>query len=334
MKDPRVILSIVASLVLGVLLFAEKQGSAELQRQLALVQASNQAQLDEAARTQAELKDLQRLLAELRQAQSAAPSTEIASAESKDEAAAEAGKADDKKKGMGGFGKMLEKMFTDPEMKKVMKSQQSMAVKMMYGDLAKELGLGPEEARQVMDLLADRQMALAGKGMKLLGGEKTDGQTAEDVAAETQASQQEYDKQLENLLGKDGFAKFGEYERTMGDRMQITQYKQAFTANGVPLEDTQSQGLLNIMKEERLKQPPSPLEPGNKDVGAALKAMQSDDAFDSAMANQETLNRRVLDRSRSVLTPDQVVQFEQIQKSQLDMQKMGMKMGREMLKGK
>ena len=44
------------------------------------------------------------------------------------------------------------------------------------------------------------------------------------------------------------------------------------------------------------------------------------------------MNRRVLDRARSVLSPDQMAQFEQIQKQQMEMQKMGMKMGREMFK--
>jgi hypothetical protein len=63
---------------------------------------------------------------------------------------------------------MVGKMFNDPDMKKVMRSQQSMAISMMYGDLAKELGLAPDDAKQVMDIITERQMAMAEKGCKCL----------------------------------------------------------------------------------------------------------------------------------------------------------------------
>ena len=153
-----------------------------------------------------------------------------------------------------------------------------------------------------------------------------------ETGKKIEAGQKEFDQQLEGILGKDGFAKLKDYERTIGDRMQLQQYKQAFSASGTALEDSQANGLLAIMKDERLKETPSPFEPGNKDPGAAMKAMQSDEVLDKLMASQEALGRRVLDRARTVLSPDQMTQFEQIQKQQLEMQKMGMKMGREMMK--
>ena len=174
-----------------------------------------------------------------------------------------------------------------------------------------------------------RTGALAGLIVTLAIGGAT-----EAVGQEVKSAKDEFDVQLEDLLGKDGMTRLSDYERTMGERMQLQQYQQAFNASGAALNDQQSQGLLGIMKEERMKQPPSPLDPGKADVGAAMKALQSDDTFDTLMASQEDMNRRVLSRARNVLTPDQMVQFETIQKQQLDMQKMGMKMGREMMKAK
>ena len=88
------------------------------------------------------------------------------------------------------------------------------------------------------------------------------------------------------------------------------------------------------MKEERAKLPPSPFDPAAKDVGAALKAMQSEETVNALMTSQQDLNNRVLTRSRTVLSPDQMVQFEQIQKQQMDMQKTVMEMGRQFIKSK
>ena len=116
--------------------------------------------------------------------------------------------------------------------------------------------------------------------------------------------------------------------------MQIQQYKQSFAANGAPLDDNESAGLLGIMKEERKKLPASPLDPGAKDFGAAVQAMQSDETFNKLMAQQEEVDRRVLSRARTVLAPDKMVQLEAVQKQQRDMQKMGMEMGRQFLNPK
>jgi hypothetical protein len=43
------------------------------------------------------------------------------------------------------------------------------------------------------------------------------------------------------------------------------------------------------------------------------------------LADQERFNQRVLDRARALLTPDQMLPFENAQKQWLDMQKFGIK---------
>ena len=338
MKQPRFLISLAVILLLGVLLFAEHQAVDNLKQQVEHYKTNNQAYIDEADRAAAEIKDLQRQIESLKNviAQYEAKKGEnVAAAEATDGDPSKTGQpAEGKKdKEKNAFSKMMEKMFTDPEMKKAMRSQQQMVLQTMYGDLAKELGLSPDEAKQVMDLLVDRQMAMAGKSMKMLNGDKTDGKGLEDVGKELSASREDYDKQLANILGDDRMAKFNDYERTIGDRAALTQYKQAFSANGMTLDDKQSSGLLDIMKDERSKQPVSAFDPGNKDIAGQMKALQSDDAFDKALSSQESLNQRVLSRARNVLSADQMTQFEQIQKQQMDMQKMGMKMGRQFMKG-
>jgi hypothetical protein len=326
------VILLLAALGLGAAFAYQYQQTTSLHEQVSKLQAELAAAREQSAREAAESQRAREKVESYKAANEQLEARNKELAASGPPAAAPVAANPDAKKDEGGFAGMMKKMFTDPEMKKAMRSQQAMGVQMMYGELAKELGLAPDDARQVMELLADRQMAMSAEGMKMFGGDAVDGGAAEESSKKIAESQKEYDAQLEAILGKDGMAKMKDYERTIGERMQMQQYKQAFAASGTPLEEKQAAGLLNIMKEERLKEAPSPLDPTNKDVGAAMKAMQSDEVFDKLMASQDELGRRVLTRARTVLSPDQMTQFEKIQKQQLDLQRMGMKMGRQMMK--
>ena len=87
------------------------------------------------------------------------------------------------------------------------------------------------------------------------------------------------------------------------------------------------------MKEERLKAPASPLEPGGKNPLAAMAALQDGAALEQALQTQRDLQQRVLARAHTVLSPDQMTAFESAQKQQLQMQEMGVKMGKAIFGG-
>ena len=338
MKEPRLIIALVVILALGAFVFAERQSIRKLQSEIAQLRADAAAQ---AASAQAEMEKLRQKVADGRQiiaqldtpekraaasAEAAKPFADSGAAESAD-AGNDAGKTQD-------FGKMIKKMFTDPSMKKVMRGTQGVAVKMMYGSLGKELGLKTEDENQLMELLIDRQMARATKGIKMSDGQIDEVQANDEAAAAGEKSDKDLDAEIESIIGKDGVAKLGSYEKGMADRMQLAQYEQSFSSSGMALNEQQSKGLLGIMQEERSRQPPSPFDPAAKDVGASMKAMQSEDAMKKLMDSQVDLNRRVLSRAGPFLSPDQMVQFQQIQQQQLDMQKMQMDMAASMFKAR
>jgi Spy/CpxP family protein refolding chaperone len=127
--------------------------------------------------------------------------------------------------------------------------------------------------------------------------------------------------------------KLEEFERTVGDRMQMQQYQQGLTASGIPLEETQRTQLLNIMKEERLKLPRSPFEASNKDPGEQFKALRSPDAVADLLKHANDFNEKVRDRARTILTPEQLNAFQSAQDQQQEMMKMGMKMSQQMFGG-
>ena len=330
MKNPRFILAIIIILGLAVFGFSEWQKVARLRQQITQLQAEAAAQSasaqEETARLHQQVEDRTAVINQMEEQRKTVASNPAAA---QDEATGEGEKP---KAAAGDFGGMLKKMFTDPNSKKMMRNMQMMGVKMMYSDLAKELGLNPDQAGQVMELLGDRQMALTTQGMKIFDGKDADAAKTAEMGREIESAKAEFDGQLESILGKDGMAKLSDYEKSVGDRMQIQQYKQAFAANGLPLDDNESAGLLTIMKEERASQPPSPLDPGSKDVGAAMQAMQSEETFNKLMQDREAIDRRVLAKAGKVLAPDKMVQFGKIQSDTTAMMKSQMDMARSMMK--
>ncbi len=231
----------------------------------------------------------------------------------------------------GGFMKGLAKMFSDPKMKDAMRAQQAAGINMMYADLAKEVGLAPDEARQVLALLADRQMEMTGKSMAAMSKTGLDAKALEAAGKETEAAKSVYDEQIKAVVGDQRYAKFKDYENSMGERVVLDQIQKQLSAGGTPLEAGQTTGLLAIMKEERAKVP-NPAAAGNP--SAQMKMMQSEDGMNAYVKTQEEFNRRVLDRARTVLSPDQMLTFEAAQKQQIEMQRMGLEMSKQMFKGK
>ena len=322
---------LLALLVCSALLIAEEQRIGGLQKiiaQLSTDAAGARERMDKDAAELAKLRERndalvaesEQLRAHLADAKTGTPETGPATG-SPGGGGAKAGEKGEKGNWMTG----LAKMFTDPEMKKLMRTQQSAGTRMMYGDLAKELGLSADQADKVMELLTSRQTAASEQALSSAAGSKADPAKSAEVA--------EYDAKLKALLGPEKAAQLHEYERTTGDRMAIRQYQRSLSTAGQPLDDTQSASLLQIMKEERMKVPASPLEPGGKDPLASIAALQKGEALEQSLQTQRELQQRVLARAHTVLTPDQMTAFETAQKQQLQRQETGVKWGRAIFGG-
>ena len=322
---------LLALLVCTALLIAEEQRIGGLRNtiaQLSTDAAGARERLDKDAAELAKLRERnEALVAESEQLRARIAATK-AGRPATDGAAGNPGAGPEKageKVEKGNWLTGLAKMFADPEMKKMMRTQQSAGTRMMYGDLAKELGLSAEQTDKVMELLAARQAAASELALNSVAGGKADPAKSAEVA--------ESDAKLQALLGPEKAAKLNEYERTTGDRMAIRQYERSFSSAGLPLDETQSAGLLQIMKEERMKVPASALEPGGKDPLAAMAALQDGKGFEQSLQTQRELQQRVLARAHTVLTPDQMTALEAAQKQQLQMQETGAKWGKAIFGG-
>ena len=250
-----------------------------------------------------------------REAKTAAATPAVAGAQTAPAEGEQGGKKD--------FMQGLSKMFEGEEGKKMLKMQSDMAVKMMYGDLAKELKLSAKDADIVLAMLSERQGMLTTAGMAAMNGGEADGKRIGEM-------KKEQDAKLKAVLGEEGFKQLESYEGTVGDRMMLQQFDGQFNAAGVPLAGEQKQGLLAVMKAERAKTPPSPLrQSAGGDPSAAMAAMNDENAVAAFQSGEAAYQDRVLQNAASVLNPDQINAL----KSAFEQQKTMMEFGMKMMKG-
>ena len=86
------------------------------------------------------------------------------------------------------------------------------------------------------------------------------------------------------------------------------------------------------MKEEREKVPPVISEDPTKTADSLSKLMNSE-MMEQQFKWQEEFDKRVFERAGKVLTADQLKEFAEFQEQQSSMQKLGLKMAKEMFGG-
>jgi len=226
-------------------------------------------------------------------------------------------------KGMSG---MLSKMMKDPAMKDMMRAQQ----KLMYGGLAKDLNLTPDQDKKLTELLLDQQMQAVDHAPSLFS---KDGETSATNLLTAFADQQKQSEEnIKGLLGEEKFGQYQDYQKTLAERMQINLFKQQLEDGESPLRDEQVKQLMSAIREERDRNPPA-ISPDLK-PDANFEKMLSGDVMEKQMQWQEEMNQRVLERAGQILTPEQLKAYSDFQKQQLAMQRLGAKMAREMFGSK
>lgn len=227
--------------------------------------------------------------------------------------------------GAAGMGKMLGEMLKDPEMRKAMEQQQRLGLEMMYGSLFRELQLPPEQEKKFKDLLLSQQMENMSQATTMFGGAEADrSKIAEDLAAKNKQNQEE----LKEMLGEEKYAHYQAYNQTLSERMMLEQF-----GKDVALSPEQNEQLLGIIREEKqnvqINRGTEPADP-SKDW---QKMLSSGEAAERMYAEQEEVNSRVMERAGQMLTPEQLQKLGPLLKSQIEMQKAGMKMAQQMLGG-
>jgi len=338
MKNVLILVLALGLAALGALYYNHTRQVAQKEAQLAAIQAEAEAKAQqlaeaEAAKARADhqqeqlLRLTEQMGSELR-AQQAARSNLAARTEAGADAGLEAGPAAEKK---GGFGEMLASMMNDPDVKKMIQEQQRAMIEPLYGPLIKQMNLSPEEADAFKKLLSDHMTKSTEQATSLFAGSSSTNR--QELVASLTAQQKAFDDEVKALLGDTRYQQYKDYQTTLGERAQLSAFRQQNAFSGAPLTDTQTEQLLALMNEEKKRAAAEgmPQMGGGGQDAANLEAMLSEDKTRQMLESQELVNQRVYERAAEVLAPEQLEAFGRFQTNQLQMMKMGMSMARKLM---
>lgn len=237
--------------------------------------------------------------------------------------------------GKDGGRRMMEnmaKMMDNPTMNKVMEASQRGAVGALYTDLIEYLGLNAEETKYFMDLLMYRQMKQVDASMKMMSGSLSD-EEREVLQEEMKQAAETVKEEMEKFLNSDeDYAEFEFYEKTMGERMMLSQMDKDLTGSGSELSDSTYRELLGIMHDERESFDfTSDLhDQENTDLSAERF---SNDNVQNFARDVESLNDAIIEKAQAILTPEQFDAFVDSLKTFTEMQMAQLEMASQMFGG-
>jgi hypothetical protein len=220
------------------------------------------------------------------------------------------------------FKEMVEKMMEDPQMKEMLKEQQRSKLADLYNPFFKKLGLKQDQIDHILDLLLANRMKGMEKGLALFAKGTTD---KNQLVADLKTERAIFDQQLSELLGGDSnLAQFKEYEQSIKSRTVVDQFKAKLSSSGLTLQENQSNQLVQIMREEQLK---------NKSENQQdLKSLLNGEGMAQFTKNQQTVYQNVVNRAASFLSPEQTSALASFYEQQLSRQELGAKMAEKIFK--
>ncbi len=226
-----------------------------------------------------------------------------------------------------GFGALLSKMFRDPDTKAAIRASQRMTVDQLYTPLIRKMALTPDEITQFKDLLTDNLMSAGEKAAALMNGSSSTNRV--EALSSLAAEQQCFDDRLKTVLGDTRYAQYKAYQETSNERQQLIAFAQQ-SGNEHPLSEPQTEALLAIMKEERPNVAATGVGSASAGNEADFSASLSENKVNELIQAQQIAGQRVFERSRTILSPEQLQAFGSFQTNQLQSLRLGANMFRKM----
>ncbi len=337
MKNALLVIFAIASIALGALCWNQqakvKQQSAQLaeaQKQLAAVQAEMKAKadaIDRAKFTESKADVLQKTLTET--AASAAEQSKKAEQLQQSLAAA---KTNNPMRAMA-------EMFKDPKMREMIKSQQKAVmgpmIQKQYAALFDQLGLSPEQSASFKELLQNKMLAGADAGMSMMD-DSLDATQRADLAKQIKAQSDDYDNQIKQMLGDQNYDAYKAYEKLAPDRMAVSQFGDQLGSGDMALNTQQQDALTQALNEARIGfHWTADLNQGQSGANSAdFLSRLTEDNIAKFATEREQFDEQFLTRAAQILTAQQLAAYQDFQKTQRQMQLMGLRMAAQMFGAK
>jgi hypothetical protein len=235
-------------------------------------------------------------------------------------------KADGTQRMMRGISKMLD----NPAMNKMMAASQRGALDVMYADLAEQFQLEGEEKEYFMELLLARQMNAVDVSMKVMGGNLTK-EEQDALSAELKEKNKLMRKEMRYFLNSaDDVAEWKFYEKTLQDRMMLSQVEQTLEESGTALSDQTYRQLLEAIHEEKTSFDFSSdlNDDENMDMSAERFGPEN---IENYATDLKALDEKIAERVRAILTSEQFAVFMESQQANTEMLLAQLEMAGQML---
>jgi len=225
-------------------------------------------------------------------------------------------------------------MFKDPKMREMMKAQQKAFLGPMidkqYGELMKQLNLTPDQSAVLKDLIQKKMLAGSDIGMAMMD-DSLDASQRADLAKQIKAQTDDFNSQIKQMLGDDNYQAYQTYEKTVPDRMSVSQFSDEFAGTPAALSAGQQEQLIQAMSDARNNfNWTSELNQQNPGMNGDMSSLLTEDNINKFVQEREQFDQQFLSKAEQILSPEQFAAFKDFQNTQRQMQVVGLKMAARM----
>jgi hypothetical protein len=332
MKTTALIIATIGCIALGVFGFAQ---SKKLQAQSEELTATKQ----QVATLEAELKEKSDAIENARSVEAKSRILQKTLSESTTVAVAESKKSEKLQASLeeartNNPMHVVASMLKDPGMRDLVKSQQKMTlgpiIDQQYGDLFKQLHLTPEQSATFKDLVMKKMLAGTDAGLSIMDGSLDASQRAE-LTKQVKAQSDEMETEMKQFLGDNNYQAYQSYEKTVPDRLTMSQFNQQFSGTATALTSEQQNQMVQAMSDARNNFTwTSTLNKQDAAASGDIAGMLTDDNIAKFTAEREQFDQQFLTKAQQILTPDQYTSYQKFQQQQRDLQLMSFKMAKQL----
>ncbi len=211
-------------------------------------------------------------------------------------------------------------LASDPEIAPLLLKQRQRQVAVRYTALIAQLGLAPDQARQLEALIAEKQISRF-EAQTMAWRQELDRGEAQALVRQ---SDEESDQAIRALLGDGGFAQYQSFDSTLGQRATVENLAVQLGYAGVPLSAAQQEQLIAVLAQNGTGE--SPGGPGGMDGprngGGRMAALFGRDAtpeqVQTVLDNAAAHDAAALRQASAFLTPVQVAALREAQQDSAD----------------
>jgi hypothetical protein len=206
-----------------------------------------------------------------------------------------------------------QELLKDPDFRDGMAVSLRSSLAMLYPDLAKDLGLTPEQSGKLLDLLSKHRLASVSA---VPSPTSSDPAAMREFSKAVEENSRKEETEVRSLLGDAKYEQWKEYQSTLAVRQQVSQLRSALQSSGQALDEYQEKSLITALAAEQ-KRETEEARRSTPPVGSAPRDVAA--VLEDGLQRGEANNKKMLDVASSYLTASQLEVMGKVQNQQLSM---------------